>query len=222
MANDISNVSAKLQNILWSWQLCWFLPVGCYIRRQASLASWMPSLCCLSPIAERSFIREYPLLCATLHRHVLGRGNRVGISIHQRAVSVVRCRAGALLQVVCWFIRVAFGVDGINSYLYPASSKIRRGHPCKDIPITFTYPTTLCACSPPAGWDGNLPFSCYSRPSTRASGPINDELRSGLPGWKAFSLLLGIQIIFDLLVMTGSPLILYPVALISVWAYCSF
>ncbi len=39
--------------------------------------------------------------------------------------------------------------------------------------------------------------------------------RAALPGWKAFGLLLGIQIVLDLLVLTESPLVLYPLAIIS-------
>ena len=42
-----------------------------------------------------------------------------------------------------------------------------------------------------------------------------DDKRAGLSGWKAFGLLLGIQIVLDLLVLTRSPIVLYPVAVIS-------
>jgi hypothetical protein len=43
-----------------------------------------------------------------------------------------------------------------------------------------------------------------------------DDQRSALPGWKAFSLLLGILIVLDLLVLTENPVILYPLAIIGV------
>jgi hypothetical protein len=43
-----------------------------------------------------------------------------------------------------------------------------------------------------------------------------DDTRASLTGWKGFGILLGIQIILDLLVLTQSPIILYPVAFISV------
>ena len=43
-----------------------------------------------------------------------------------------------------------------------------------------------------------------------------DDTHAGLSGWKAFGLLLGIQVILDLLVLTQSPIVLYPVAFISV------
>jgi hypothetical protein len=43
-----------------------------------------------------------------------------------------------------------------------------------------------------------------------------DDKRAALAGWKGFGLLLGIQIILDLLILSGSPFILYPVAIISV------
>ena len=36
-----------------------------------------------------------------------------------------------------------------------------------------------------------------------------------MPGWKAFGLLLGIQVILDLLVLTESPVVLYPLAIIG-------
>ena len=43
-----------------------------------------------------------------------------------------------------------------------------------------------------------------------------DETHSALPGWKAFGLLLAIQVGLDLLVLTESPLVLYPLAILSV------
>ena len=42
-----------------------------------------------------------------------------------------------------------------------------------------------------------------------------DEKHAGLPGWKAFGLLLGIQAVLDLLVLTESPAVLYPLAVIE-------
>jgi uncharacterized protein (DUF2062 family) len=41
------------------------------------------------------------------------------------------------------------------------------------------------------------------------------EDKPAIPGWKALGLLLGIQVLFDLLVLTESPIVLYPLAIIS-------
>jgi hypothetical protein len=50
------------------------------------------------------------------------------------------------------------------------------------------------------------------------------EEKPAISGWKWFSLLLVIQLVFDLLVLTESPVVLYPLAIIStfgVWLLLS-
>jgi len=117
----------------------------------------------------------------------------------------------SIIAVLLVFV-VAFGVDGINSYLY-LLKQIRPGI-LQSIPNIYIPNNTLRLLT---GSGMGLVMAVMLFPAFNQSIWTDyDDTRSGLPGWKAFSLLLGIQIIFDLLVMTGSPLILYPVALISV------
>ena len=107
---------------------------------------------------------------------------------------------------------VAFGIDGVNSYLY-LLKQIRPGI-LTNIPNIYIPNNTLRLLT---GSGMGLVIAAMLFPAFNQSIWTDyEDTRSGLPGWKAFGLLLGIQIIFDLLVLTRSPLILYPVALISV------
>ena len=109
----------------------------------------------------------------------------------------------SIIAVLLVFV-VAFGIDGVNSYLY-LLKQIRPGI-LPQIPNIYIPNNTLRLLT---GSGMGLVIAAMLFPAFNQSIWTDyDDTRSGLPGWKAFSLLLGIQIIFDLLVMTGSPLIL--------------
>ena len=117
----------------------------------------------------------------------------------------------SIIAVLLVFV-VAFGIDGVNSYLY-LLKQIRPGI-LPQIPNIYIPNNTLRLLT---GSGMGLAMAAMLFPAFNQSIWTDyDDTRSGLPDWKAFGLLLGIQIIFDLLVLTQSPIILYPVALISV------
>jgi hypothetical protein len=107
---------------------------------------------------------------------------------------------------------LAFGIDGVNSYLYLL--KQIRPDLLPQIPNIYIPNNTLRLLT---GSGMGLVIAAMLLPAFNQSVWSDfDDTHAGLPGWKAFGLLLGIQISLDLLVLTQSPIILYPVALISV------
>jgi uncharacterized membrane protein len=116
-----------------------------------------------------------------------------------------------IIAVLVVFL-VAFGIDGANSYLY-LLKQIRPGV-LPQIPNIYIPNNTLRLLT---GSGMGLGIAAMLFPAFNQSIWSDcDDCRAGLADWKAFSLLLGIQIVFDLLVLTQSPIVLYPVALISV------
>jgi uncharacterized membrane protein len=107
---------------------------------------------------------------------------------------------------------VAFGIDGLNSYLY-LLKQIRPGI-LPQIPNIYIPNNTVRLLT---GSGMGLGIAAMLFPAFNQSIWTDyDDMHASLTGWKGFGLLLGIQIIIDLLVLTQSPFILYPVALISV------
>ena len=106
---------------------------------------------------------------------------------------------------------VAFGVDGSNSYLYLLKS-IRPGF-LPSVPNLYIPNNTLRLLT---GSGMGLAMAAMLFPAFNQSIWADfDEKRSALPGWKAFGLLLAITLGLDLLVLTDSAIVLYPVAVIS-------
>ena len=107
---------------------------------------------------------------------------------------------------------VAFGIDGVNSYLY-LIKQIRPGF-LPQVPNIYIPNNTLRLLTGSGMGLGiaAMLFPAFSQTIWRDC----DEQHSALPGWKAFGLLLGIQIVLDLLVLTESPIVLYLLALIGV------
>jgi uncharacterized membrane protein len=107
---------------------------------------------------------------------------------------------------------VAFGIDGVNSYLY-LIKQIRPGF-LPQLPNLYIPNNTLRLLTGSGMGLGiaAMLFPAFSQTIWRDT----DEQHSAIPGWKAFGLLLGIQIVLDLLVLTDSPIVLYPLALIGV------
>jgi uncharacterized membrane protein len=107
---------------------------------------------------------------------------------------------------------VTFVIDGSNSYLY-LLKQIRPGF-LPQIQNIYVPNNTLRLLT---GSGMGLGIAAMLFPAFNQSIWTDyDGTRSGLPGWKTFALLLGIQICLDLLVLTDSPLVLYPLAIIGV------
>jgi uncharacterized membrane protein len=105
----------------------------------------------------------------------------------------------------------AFGLDGANSYLY----LLKQIHPgiLPQIPNIYTPNNTLRLLT---GSGMGLVIAAMLYPAFNMSIWMDhDEKQSSLPSWKVFGLLVIIQIVLDLLVLNGSAIVLYPVAIIS-------
>ena len=163
-------------------------------------------------IAARSFhIGNVPLpLCARCTGMYLG---AVTGLVFQSIRGGKRSKAPGwgIIAILVVFV-VAFGIDGLNSYLY-LLKQIRPGI-LPQIPNIYIPNNTLRLLT---GSGMGLGIAAMLFPAFNQSIWTNyDDKRASIAGWKGFGLLLGIQIILDLLVLTQSPFILYPVALISV------
>ncbi|MGA2490075.1 MAG: DUF2085 domain-containing protein [Anaerolineales bacterium] len=163
-------------------------------------------------IAERSFhIGSYQLpLCARCLGMYLG---AVTGLVFQSIFGWKRGKAPhwSVITILAIFV-VAFGIDGANSYLY-LLKQIQPGI-LSQIPNIYIPNNTLRLLT---GSGMGLGIAAMLFPAFNQSVWIDvDDARAALPGWKAFGPLLGIQIILDILVLTESPFVLYPVAIISV------
>ena len=163
-------------------------------------------------IPERSFhIGSYQLpLCARCSGMYLG---AVTGLVFQSILGWKRGKAPrwGIIAVLVVFV-AAFGIDGVNSYLY-LLKQIRPGF-LPQIPNVYVPNNTLRLLT---GSGMGLGIAAMLFPAFNQSIWTDyDDTRSGLPGWKAFGLLLGVQIILDLLVLTQSPVVLYPLAFIGV------
>jgi hypothetical protein len=116
-----------------------------------------------------------------------------------------------MIAVLVIFV-AAFGIDGVNSYLY-LLKQIRPGI-LPQIPNIYIPNNTLRLLT---GSGMGLGIAAMLFPAFNQSIWTDyDDTRSSLPTWKAFGLLLGIQIILNVLVLTGSPVVLCPLAIIGV------
>jgi uncharacterized membrane protein len=162
-------------------------------------------------ISERSFhIGNYQLpLCARCSGMYLG---AVTGLVFQSILGWKRGKAPrwSIIAVLVVFV-VAFGVDGVNSYLY-LLKQIRPGI-LPQIPNIYVPNNTLRLLT---GSGMGLGIAAMLFPAFNQSIWTDyKDTTSALPGWKAYGLLLGIQVVLDLLVLTESPLVLYPLALIT-------
>ncbi len=163
-------------------------------------------------ISERSFhIGSYQLpLCARCSGMYLGAV--VGL-VFQSITGWKRGRIphwGILTILVLFFI--AFGIDGANSYL-TLLKQLRPGI-LPGIPNLYAPTNTLRLLT---GSGMGLAMAAMLFPAFNQSVWSDcDDKKRAMPGWKAFGLLLGIEVILDLLVLTQSPLVLYPLAIIGV------
>ncbi|MFH1524731.1 MAG: DUF2085 domain-containing protein [Chloroflexota bacterium] len=163
-------------------------------------------------ISERSFhIGDYQLpLCARCSGMYLGAV--VGLVFQ----SILGWKRGkiphwSIITVLVAFV-AAFGIDGANSYLY-LLKQVQPGI-LPQIPNIYMPSNTLRLLT---GSGMGLGITAMLFPAFNQSiwADYDDKL-SALPGWKAFGLLLGIQVVLDLLVLTDNLIVLYPVAVISI------
>ena len=115
----------------------------------------------------------------------------------------------SILALLAVFV-AAFGIDGSNSYLY-LLKQVSPGI-LPDIPNLYMPNNTLRLLT---GSGMGLGIAVMLFPTFNQTVWKDGEEKQAIPGWKAFGLLLGIQVIFDLLVLTESPIVLYPLALFS-------
>jgi uncharacterized membrane protein len=115
----------------------------------------------------------------------------------------------SILALLIIFV-AAFGIDGSNSYLYllkQVSPGILPGMPNLYVPNNTLRLLT--------GSGMGLGMAVMLFPAFNQTVWKDGEEKRAIHGWKAFGLLLGIQVVFDLLVLTESPIVLYPLAVIS-------
>jgi uncharacterized membrane protein len=163
-------------------------------------------------ISERSFhIGSFQLpLCARCSGMYLG---AVTGLVFQSILGWKRSKVPrwSIIALLVVFV-AAFGIDGVNSYLY-LLKQVQPGI-LPQIPNIYIPNNTLRLLT---GSGMGLVIAAMLFPAFNQSIWTDyDDTRAALPGWKTFDLLLGIQIILDLLVLTESPVILYPLAIISV------
>ena len=163
-------------------------------------------------ISERSFhIGSYQLpLCARCSGMYLG---AVTGLVFQSIAGWKRSKAPrwSIIAVLVLFL-VAFGIDGVNSYLY-LLKQVQPGFLAK-VPNIYVPNNTLRLLT---GSGMGLGIAAMLFPAfNQTIWTDHDDSRAALSGWKTFSLLLGIQVALDLLVLTQSPIVLYPLAIIGV------
>jgi uncharacterized membrane protein len=114
---------------------------------------------------------------------------------------------------------VAFGIDGVNSYLY-LLKQVSPGA-LANIPNIYIPNNTLRLLT---GSGMGLGMAVMLFPAFNQTVWAQGHNQPAIPGWKSFGLLLAILAILDLLVLTESPIVLYPLAIISslgVWIILS-
>ena len=105
---------------------------------------------------------------------------------------------------------VAFGIDGSNSYLL-LLKQVSPGILPK-IPNLYVPNNTLRLLT---GSGMGLGMAVMLFPAFNQTVWADGEEKPAISGWKVFGLLLGIQVILDLLVLTESQIVLYPLAMLS-------
>ncbi len=161
-------------------------------------------------IGERSFhIGSYQLpLCARCSGMYLG---AVTGLVFQSIIGWKRLKIPhwSIIAVLVVFV-AAFGIDGANSYLYLLKQVSPGIFP--NIPNLYV-PNNILRLLTGSGMGLGMAVMLF--PAFNQTVWADGEDKAAIPGWKAFGLLLGIQVAFDLLVLTESPIVLFPLAVIS-------
>jgi uncharacterized membrane protein len=164
-------------------------------------------------ISERSFhIGNYQLpLCARCSGMYLG---AVSALVFQSITGWKRLKVPhwSILALLGIFV-VAFGIDGANSYLYLMKQVVPGILP--KVPNLYLPNNTLRLLT---GSGMGIGMGVMLFPAFNQTVWADGEEKQALPGWKAFGLLLSIQAVLDLLVLSGSAIVLYPLAVLSALA----
>jgi uncharacterized membrane protein len=161
-------------------------------------------------IPERSFhIGTYQLpLCARCSGMYLGA--MLGLAYQ----AIISKRKGGTppwrVIVPLALLVIAFGVDGSNSYLYLLKETYSGAF--ANIPNLYIPNNTLRLLT---GSGMGLVISAAMFPAFNQTVWSQQDDRPALAGIKSFSFLLVLTLLFDLLVLTEKPLILFPLAIIS-------
>jgi uncharacterized membrane protein len=105
---------------------------------------------------------------------------------------------------------IAFGIDGANSYLYLLKSTA--GGAFDNIPNLYIPNNTLRLFT---GSGMGIALASIMFPAFNQSVWENPDMERALD-WKKFGVLAGIVLLVNFAVLTGSELVLYPVAILSV------
>ena len=108
------------------------------------------------------------------------------------------------------FFLAAFGIDGVNSFFY--LFKQTSGGSLDHIPNLYIPNNTLRLLT---GSGMGIALASILYPAFNQSAWKNADPERALT-WKKLSILVGIILLTDLLVLTESPVVLYPVAILSV------
>ena len=161
-------------------------------------------------IGERSFhIGSIQLpLCARCSGMYLG---AVSGLVFQSIVGWKRLKIPhwSIIAVLVAFV-AAFGIDGVNSYL-ALLKQVSPGF-LPNIHNIYTPNNTLRLLT---GGGMGLGMAVMLFPAFNQTVWADGKDLPAISGWKTFGLLLGIQGIFDLLVLTNSPIVLFPLAIIT-------
>jgi len=161
-------------------------------------------------IPERSFhIAAYQLpLCARCSGMYLGAmlGLLFQILVSKRRSGFPTWRVIIPLA----FLVLAFAVDGVNSYVY----LIKETYPTLVANIPNLYiPNNVLRLLTGSGM--GLAIAAVMFPAFNQTIWKEQDTRPALSGLKNFAILLAIMLVLDLLVLTDSAIVLYPLAIIS-------
>jgi uncharacterized membrane protein len=115
----------------------------------------------------------------------------------------------SIIAVLVLFF-LAFGVDGSNSYLYLLKEVSPGALP--NIPNIYIPNNTLRLLT---GSGMGLDMALFLFPAFNQTVWTDGGEKAAIPNWKSFGLLLLILAVLDLLVLTQSPVVLYPLAVIT-------
>ncbi len=105
---------------------------------------------------------------------------------------------------------LAFGIDGSNSYLYLLKQTV--GGTLNNIPNLYTPSNTLRLFT---GSGMGIALASLLYPAFNQSAWKDSDLRPALD-WNKLGMLVGIILIVNLAILTESPIVLYPIAILSV------
>jgi len=207
------SIRQKLQNILR-----WFVPVAAVL----AFAAWMY----ISPegalgkldavgyavchrIDARSFHigdRQLPL-CARCTGEFYAAGAALIFQVFMSGKRTRLPSRGIIAVLVLFFL--AFGIDGSNSYLYLLK---QTSHGALDKIPNLYIPNNVLRLFTGSGMGIALAAVLYP--------VVNQTLWRELDNrpaleWKSFGILIGITVILNLLILTDSPIVLYPIAYLS-------